>query len=245
LSPRQTFLLLAGVLLLSAVFQADARATARNDSVTVTVDGVASIEGGDYAGSRDRAIRAALKSALAFVIKSEGYGAKGGEEEKLLKTADLEAFYSNAHSYVSDYRIIEEGAEGGLYRVVLAATVLKGRVIEELESRVSGAPAWHATAAIRGALGAEPVMVRVSGIRTYAQYGELKQYLAKEIPCISSVYPRSFEYQSVEFEVRLQSNRSIDCLEKRLAVADIPGVPVVLRYSTDEQIELQVLGWPR
>jgi len=228
------FLLLCVVVFASAHVPPVIAVEGDGKAVTVTSDGVAPIRDDDYASSRKTAIDAALVNAVDAVIDkilSPG--------EKLQKAGRVEALRREASRYVAEFRILEEKAEAGFYRVILSATVVSDRIHRILaDSRQAGSQRNDAAAE------RESVVLNISGITSCAQYAAVKRLLVNDIPCIKDVRERIFERGMVEFDIRCEASRQ-GRLAEELAAADIPGVHLVVRHSTPERIDVDILSWSR
>jgi len=93
----------------------------------ILVEGISAITSSQGI-ARDRAIDDALRKAV-----EQGVGTFITSETQVRNFQLIEDnIFSNSRGYVSGYRIIDEGAEGDLYRVVIRAQVKSGEVEDDL-----------------------------------------------------------------------------------------------------------------
>ncbi|HEV8539902.1 MAG TPA: flagellar assembly protein T N-terminal domain-containing protein, partial [Nitrospiraceae bacterium] len=97
-------------------------------SQTVTVDGVAGIQGGDKAIARDNAIQDALRKAVEQAV-----GTMVASETMVENfVAVRDNILSKSQGYVQNYKVIKEGADKDLYNVTIAAAVSMGSLKNDL-----------------------------------------------------------------------------------------------------------------
>jgi hypothetical protein len=85
----------------------------------VTAQGTAIINNGDESSARNAAINDALQKAVEQAVDTIVLSQTTVEDYKLLS----DKIYSNASSYVHDYKIINEGAVNNIYDVTIQATI--------------------------------------------------------------------------------------------------------------------------
>lgn len=216
-----------------AAYAPDVNAAGGNEaSVTVTSEGDAPIRDDDYASSRKAAIGAALVNAVDAVIDEIL-----SPEERMLKADRVEALRREAPRYVVEFRILEEKADVGFYRVILSATVVSDRIHRIL---ADSGQADHQRTGADGE--SESVVLNINGITSCAQYAAVKQLLFSDIPCIKHVSERVFERGKVEFDVWCDASRE-GRLAEELAAADLRGIHLVVRHSTPGRIDVDILSW--
>ncbi len=94
------------------------------------MEGVASYEGGRKDIARDRAIKDALRKAVEQGVGTFISSETVVENYELLK----DRIYSKAEGYVTEYRVLRERAEDGLYRVLVRAKVKLGDIKRDLRA---------------------------------------------------------------------------------------------------------------
>jgi hypothetical protein len=90
--------------------------------------GQVTVTGGDHVRARDRALddalRQAVEQAVATVLEPAQLVARSSELRLRI--------YPKARSYISNYRILDEGETSGVFQVHVSATVSTGRLSREL-----------------------------------------------------------------------------------------------------------------
>ncbi len=107
------------VLTLNAAENNNSGTFALEGTQTVTAQGTAIINNGDESSARNAAINDALQKAVEQVVDTIVSSQTTVEDYKLLS----DKIYSNASSYVHDYKIINEGAVNNIYNVTIQATI--------------------------------------------------------------------------------------------------------------------------
>lgn len=118
----------AGIVMLLGLAGLWSPETGLAQSQTVTVDGVAGIQGGDKAIARDNAIQDALRKAVEQAVGTMV------ASETLVENfvAVRDNILSKSQGYVQDYKVIKEGADKDLYTVTIAASVSIGSLKSDL-----------------------------------------------------------------------------------------------------------------
>ena len=96
----------------------------------VLVEGVASYEEGRRDIARDRAIKDALRKAVEQGVGTFISSETVVENYEVLK----DRIFSKAEGYVSEYKVVRERAEDGLYRVLVRAKVKLGDIKRDLQA---------------------------------------------------------------------------------------------------------------
>lgn len=103
--------------------------TAQDATVkTVTASGISGISAGGTATARDQALEDALRKAVEQAV-----GAMIASETMVANYQVLsDHIYSRTHGYVTNYEVVSEKAEGGLYEVTIQAQVADGMIKNDL-----------------------------------------------------------------------------------------------------------------
>ncbi|MBM3322007.1 hypothetical protein FJY69_00770 [candidate division WOR-3 bacterium] len=100
------------------------------EGTEVLAEGAAALTAGGADIARDHALKDALRKAV-----EQGVGTFVSSESRVQNFQLLsDRIYSQASGYVSSYRVISEGQEGGLYRVVVRARVKLERIEDDLSA---------------------------------------------------------------------------------------------------------------
>jgi hypothetical protein len=170
--------LAAGIVLLALLAAVcPALSQEEGDTVSVDVQGVAPIRGGDQARARDAAVREALQKSVRQVLME-----LLGVEDPARLPRETTKLLSRPDRYVDSLSVLQEGPEAGDYHVQLRVAVLSAFLVQDLE-KAGVRPGGSADAP------RTKVIVRVLGVHGLDGFVRMRNELSA-VPGVRKVLPR-------------------------------------------------------
>lgn len=190
--------LLASVL----VFGFTANVVAQLGGASGSYDGAAAvpIANADQAAAREKALALALHDAVLGAVA----GLLGADEAAARQSQLERTVLARSRSFVTGYQVVDEGAEGGEYRVAVQAHVAVDsvrRALDDLEAPQGGGSA--VTDAPDAASGVESSAdVHLRGNLTAARLRSIRNLLERQVPGVRAVSVQSLEAGAINLRLR-------------------------------------------
>ncbi len=157
--------------------------------VTLQVEGKAPVVKNDIARAREEALKSALEKAiLQTVVAVSG---KTPEIEALQKIKNN--ITRRVDHYIKNYRITSENIQQNEYiadvDVVVALVPVRNDLLQIGVLKETGEKANI------------PVSLSLTGIKKYSEYSYLKTFLQNRSKIVKSIYPCSFDWRHVQFDL--------------------------------------------
>ena len=170
---------------------------AQNDSglLNIDVEGQAVIKQNDVARARKEAIKDVLENAVGAAASKLLSVSLKDERLQQIKSAVID----EPNKYISIYKILAERKETQTYIVNVNATVVLVGLKNDLNNK----------GFFQQPLSEEKtdltVFLNVQGLKKYADYSRLKEFL-RSLATVKSIYPCRFAWQQAYFEIKISGN---------------------------------------
>ena len=187
---KRTIFLLLNFFIILAAFPLQAKE--KENILNLDVEGNAKITQNDVAGARDEAIQDALDKAIS---QSASFLLSIPVDDEKFQTIK-NALKEDTQKYVSDYKITGESRQPDSYSVNVSVSV----VLADLKSDLAKMGFLKEPDKEKASL---VVFLKVSGIRRYAEFSYLRQFLQQRAQIVKGIHTFSFEWQQAGLELEI------------------------------------------
>jgi hypothetical protein len=163
-----------------------------NNILTIDVGGKAAIKQNDVATARDEAIQDALQKAIieaaAEILSLQA------SDEKFQPVIEL--INDQADKYVNNYKITTEKKQAEVYLVNVNVSISLVDLRDDLSKIVT-------LQVPRLEKDSQKVFLNINGMKKYADFLRLKEFLRNHPKMVKNIYPCYFELQQAHLEVEL------------------------------------------
>lgn len=215
-------MLIAGFGFPGAVFSLDEE----SDDMVLDVEGSALIKNHDLSRTRDTALQSALQKAVEQVVGRLLTPKVVEERMKVLKGA----IFSKTEEYIGNYRIISEKAFDDLYTVNVKATVMVAGLRRDLLDN-------GLLKEKRKTAQTLPLQVTLRGVKSYADYVMVREFIRAGIKGVDEVHQRSVEWGTAMMELTIQGGAKALMAE----LARLKQSPIQARITEDGAVEATLI----